>query len=1151
MRKHFLLLFLMALLPLAGWADSYEVKVRAMAFEISYGAATPTEVQDGMFMVTDWNGYPGDVDDKATVSAAIKAKLSFTSARAANSNVGNIPFTLSVADGDFVQRGGDYFFINIANANGTFKQLKAVAPIITAPAYVTSGLVYTSNEQSLLNAEALGTATVGTLTVDLEYAISTYDGAWSVPGDGDWGAENYKVTDAGKYKVLYRAVLSDNYEPAGGELAEEKVVAPADQSAAWEVVGATPTANTWTYDTEAHALFTAPTAPVAFGTYEYSLTGADETWYTSAQIAASEDLTAAFKGTSNTGNKTVYWRVKETANYSGHAATALTATINKATPEFTVLPTFAESRAYNGEELVQIVSAGETTLGAKPVFRRRTKGGNGSWGSWSEWKEDLSYFTRTNAGVCQIQYTTKTTNDLNPAIASPYGGPVTIEISKATTIAAESFTAPAAVANLVYSGGDQALITAGSWGENPVLGTFQYSLTNDGTDWSADVPQATNADNYNVYYKIVPTDATNCEEYVAAEPIEVAIDKANITTFTEPVAKTGLKADGHMFELVEAASWGENAVVGTFTYSTDGVDYSADIPAATVAGDYTVYFKMTPNDAANYNEFNNSYVVTIGDYKPVYIMPVAAQKIYGANDPTFTYTVVDATNPETTLDNSVLKGKVTLARTAGKNVGEYTIYVQAYTPGADEEYTVLNVLGNPDDVTANNKTAVFTIFADPTNVLTLKFTADAIANKSEKEYDGTTDIAALAFDVDDLEVVDGLNGTDTWETLKGLATVEFTLANKNVAMGNQVTATVTGLANYASVEVAPLPFSVTPLAITISANDQVIAQGGAIDQNEYTMAPAPVVGDELNVVLTATKTAVGVWEDAITVSAENTNYDFTFVPGDLEITGAGALALGEGGDDLQTIKDYANQPVNVTINFTARNARAATWKANTWNTLVLPFDISVADLSKKLGYAIVNVIDKSRTEISGTGSKFYGKLTMKGGNGSDDVLKANKPFMVKIADDIADVNGGVIDFGTQTIVAPATDADRSVDADEDGYVKFTGTYLTKTVTPADNQAFWFLIGNNDRWLYIGKNGSWDVLPFEGFIDMTNAPAGAHNMTFYFEELNGSTTAIKGISTDELNGKMAEGMYNMNGMKLNTVPTQKGVYILNGKKVVIK
>jgi hypothetical protein len=69
--------------------------------------------------------------------------------------------------------------------------------------------------------------------------------------------------------------------------------------------------------------------------------------------------------------------------------------------------------------------------------------------------------------------------------------------------------------------------------------------------------------------------------------------------------------------------------------------------------------------------------------------------------------------------------------------------------------------------------------------------------------------------------------------------------------------------------------------------------------------------------------------------------------------------------------------------------------------------------------------------------------------------------------------------------------------------------------------------------------------------MSGAPAAPANMTFYFEDIDGSVTAIKSISADNLNGKIAEGMYNLNGMKLNSVPTQKGVYIVNGKKVVIK
>jgi hypothetical protein len=173
---------------------------------------------------------------------------------------------------------------------------------------------------------------------------------------------------------------------------------------------------------------------------------------------------------------------------------------------------------------------------------------------------------------------------------------------------------------------------------------------------------------------------------------------------------------------------------------------------------------------------------------------------------------------------------------------------------------------------------------------------------------------------------------------------------------------------------------------------------------------------------------------------------------------------------------------------------------------------------------------------------------MKGGNGKDDVLAANKPFLVKTADDIT----GVIDFGNQTIVAPT---DLSVDADENGTVKFTGTYTKRTVSGDDNAKIWFLMGSGyQTWAYIGagKSATWDVLPFEGFIDMSKlTEPQARNMTFFFEEIDGSTTAIKGISTDDLNNKNAEGWYNLNGMKMNGAPAQKGVFIQNGKKVVIK
>ena len=285
----------------------------------------------------------------------------------------------------------------------------------------------------------------------------------------------------------------------------------------------------------------------------------------------------------------------------------------------------------------------------------------------------------------------------------------------------------------------------------------------------------------------------------------------------------------------------------------------------------------------------------------------------------------------------------------------------------------------------------------------------------------------------------------------------------------------------------------------------------------------------------------------------NKNYKITIadVTGALTVITNTALTLNLDDDDAINIAKLDGEAVTVAIDFSNRNGRALggerSWKAGSWNTLVLPFDITVAQLSQKLGYAIVNVIDPSRTEVNGTSSTFYGKLTMKGGNGSETKLVANKPILVKTADDI----DGIVNFGEQTIVAPADADDLSVDAGKD--CKFVGTYTTRTVTKDDEAKIWFTLGNYAKWAFIDTDSenSWDILPTEAYIDMSEA-AGVRSMTFIMEELDGSTTTIGSINADNAASKQnVDGWFTLNGVKLQGAPTEKGIYINNGKKVVIK
>ena len=91
-------------------------------------------------------------------------------------------------------------------------------------------------------------------------------------------------------------------------------------------------------------------------------------------------------------------------------------------------------------------------------------------------------------------------------------------------------TPPAAVENLVYTGKEQALITAGKADG----GTMQYSLN--GTDWQDTVPVGTNAGTYTVQYQVIGdsnhnnTKPASVSVTIDRQPVEVP--KADATVFT-------------------------------------------------------------------------------------------------------------------------------------------------------------------------------------------------------------------------------------------------------------------------------------------------------------------------------------------------------------------------------------------------------------------------------------------------------------------------------------------------------------------------------------------------------------------------------------------------------------------------------------------
>ena len=634
--------------------------------------------------------------------------------------------------------------------------------------------------------------------------------------------------------------------------------------------------------------------------------------------------------------------------------------------------------------------------------------------------------------------------------------------------------------------------------------------------------------------------------------------------------------------LVENEDYTVELVAPTSTNNVDNKNVSG--------GGKTGKVKFTAVEGSNYSgTYSVEFTINRAD-----LTITANDKvwIYGKEEPTSSYdaTVEGLVGDDAELDLTQLqenfKAVLKVKRICGDGVGVYATGLEPYfalaTTGAEVTGDA-NICNNYHVILNNGQLTV--------NKNTLKLKVKDVENV----YGEAFAAAQLQFELADDPMNDGVedivkNNINSYLTFNNAeytleaatATADKYVVGTNYALGFAGTVTATNFDFDPTI--LPGTFTVSKRKIKLTALDQKVdlsetpAVGYESEFNEEAIAGTTVTaakGDNaytsiyaydenlasLTIKLAYASFNVGDNVINIVLDNANDNYEYDVTPGNLDLRGAADVTFGDLTDptpDAQKIITYNGKPVNVKINFTNR-ARTwagwdAYWKAGYWNTLVLPFDISVADLSKALGYAIVNVINEGRTVIDGTDSQFYGKLTMTGGNGyhageadENTKLAANKPILVKTAGDIT----GVIDFGTQTIVAPA-DADAcTVDAGLGA--KFIGTYASKEVTAADNQKFWFMDGNENDWWYVNSS-PWTIVPFESYLDLTkaSAPNGVHSVTFVMEELNGSTTTISSVTADKRNGNFAaEGWYTVNGVKLQAAPTEKGVYINNGKKIVIK
>lgn len=233
----------------------------------------------------------------------------------------------------------------------------------------------------------------------------------------------------------------------------------------------------------------------------------------------------------------------------------------------------------------------------------------------------------------------------------------------------------------------------------------------------------------------------------------------------------------------------------------------------------------------------------------------------------------------------------------------------------------------------------------------------------------------------------------------------------------------------------------------------------------------------------------------------------------ITITVVGAIFLNENGDNI--VKTAEN--VNVTLKRTF-------FHDNAWNTLCLPFD--VADASAAFAGAEIREIDPNKCTAN----------TIQFVPATE--IKAGVPYIIKWNENVAEAQTFEKTFEGVTLVAEP----KPVKVNND--ITFTGFYKMTAASELGGTSPVAAIGAGSKLFTVGEG------KMKGFRAAFVLSSGAE-ATKYNVVIDGTATGIEDLVID---GVKANGrVYNLNGQyvgnSLNGL--QPGLYIQNGKKIVVK
>lgn len=233
------------------------------------------------------------------------------------------------------------------------------------------------------------------------------------------------------------------------------------------------------------------------------------------------------------------------------------------------------------------------------------------------------------------------------------------------------------------------------------------------------------------------------------------------------------------------------------------------------------------------------------------------------------------------------------------------------------------------------------------------------------------------------------------------------------------------------------------------------------------------------------------------------------------------MTLADGSDNNSEITAHKNERCNVTL------SNRTLFKDGSWNTLCLPFDLTVAG-------SVLNGADV-RKLTSGSFNHTTGELTLRFTTTS--VIKAGQPYLIKWAEG-DNIQNPTFKGVTITSTEPTT-----VTFD-DGRVKFMGIFSPTDIYREDRSNLY--LGSSNKLIHAAGEGvsSFSLNAFRAYFNVDGANS-VRSFELDFKD-EASTGIADRVATREAG---ALGVFNLSGQRV--AQPSKGLYIRDGKKFVVK